>query len=187
MRPLKTEADSTISRKIYGYIEGAVEFLRHLGLLYKAQKLSLDEAISKLKTLDNFLKERVENVMSTFEKQCKSSGIMGTVSSQMLSSVRMILEGLRALQQLLKELSPNYKIELYTCLDVQVENLHSMGHFKERFPTLLQYAQNLANTVYESMKRVVQWAAYYYTREKPYYPVVSQATPLDTLPRMTNL
>ena len=135
-------------------MKGAVEFLRHLELLYKAfsihlkhqkaQKLSLDEAISKLETLDNFSKETVENVMSTFEKPCKPSGIMGTVSSQTLSFVRMILEGLRALEQLLKELSPNYKIDLYTCLSIQVENLHAMGHFEGQFPTLLQYAQNLA-------------------------------------------
>ena len=178
-------------------MKGAVEFLRHLELLYKAfsihlkhqkaQKLSLDEAISKLETLDNFSKETVENVMSTFEKPCKPSGIMGTVSSQTLSFVRMILEGLRALEQLLKELSPNYKIDLYTRLTIQVENLHAMDHFEGQFPTLLQYAQNLANTVYESIKRVVQWAAYYYTREKSYFPVVSQATPLDALPRMTHL
>ena len=92
----------------------------------KAQKLSLDEAISKLdnfqyfQTLDNFLKETFENVMSTFEKACKPSGITGTVSRQTLSSVRMILEGLRALEQLLKEPSPNYKIDVYTCLTVQV-------------------------------------------------------------------
>ena len=74
--------------------------------------------------------------------------------------------GLKALKQLLKELSPNYKIDLYTCLTVQVENLHTMGHFKEQFSTLLQYAQNLANTVYESIKRVVRWAAYSTTLTK---------------------
>ena len=147
----------------------------------------MDEAISKLETLDSFLKETVQNVMSIFETPCKPSGTMGNVSSQTLSSVRMILEGLKALKQLLKELSPNYKIDLYTCLTVQVENLHAMDHFKEQFPTLLQYAQNLANTVYESIKRVVQWAAYYYTHEKSYYPVVSQATPLNALPQMNHL
>ena len=38
-------------------------YLKH----QKAQKLSLDEAISNLETLDNFLKETFENVMSTFE------------------------------------------------------------------------------------------------------------------------
>ena len=109
------------------------------------------------------------------------------LSNQTLSSVRRILDGLRALEELLKELNANYKIDLYTCLTVQVENLHAMGHFKEQFPTLLQYAQNLANTVYESIKSVVQWAAYYYTRDKSYYPVVSQATPLNALPRMSHL
>ena len=56
---------------------------------------------------------------------------MGTVSSQTLSSVGMILEGLRALQQLLKELNPSYDVDLHTCLTVQVENLHAMGHFKD--------------------------------------------------------
>ena len=174
-------------------IGGAVEFLRHLGLLYKAFSIQLkhqgaqDEAISKLETLDNFLKETVENVMSTLEKPWKPSSIMGTVSNQTLSSVRMILEGLRILEQLLKELGPNYKIDLYTCLTVQAENLHAVGHFKDQFLTLLQYAQNVANTVYESIKRVLPWAAYYYTHEKSYYPVVSKATPLDALLWMTNL
>ena len=94
---------------------------------------------------------------------------------------------MRALEQLLKEPSPKYKIDVYTCLTVQVQNLHAMGHFRGQFPSLLQYAQNLANTVYESIKRVVRWAAYYYTQEKSYYPVVSQATALDALPRMTHL
>ena len=183
--------------KLVTTIKGTVEFLRHLGLLYKAfsihlkhqkaEKLSLDEAISKLETLDHFLKETVQNVTSIFEKPCKPSGPIGTVSSQTLSSVSMILEGLRALEQLLKELNPDYKIDLHTCLTVQVENLHAIGHFKEQFPTLLQYAQNLANTVYESIKRVVQWAAYYYTHEKSYYPVVGQAMPLNALPRMSHL
>ena len=149
----------------------------------------MDEAISKLETLNSFLKETVQNVMSIFETPWKPSGTMGSVSSQTLSSVRMILEVQKITEssQLLKELSPNYKIDLYTCLTVQVENVHAMGHFKEQFPTLLQYAQNLANTVYESIKRVVQWAAYYYTHEKSYYPVVCQATPLNALPLMTHL
>ena len=97
----------------------------------------------------------------------------------------MILEGLRALEQLLKEPSTNYKIDVYTYLTVQVENLHAMGHFKEQFPSLLHYAQNLANTVYEIIKRVVRWAAYYCTHEKSYYPVVSQAT--EALRRMNHL
>ena len=147
---------------------------------------SIARFMKHLETLNNFVKESVGNVMAIFEKPCKPLGTMGTVSSQTLSSVGMILEGLRALQQLLKELKPRYEVDLHTCLTVQVENLHVMGHFREQFPTFLEYARNLANTVYESIKRVVQWDAYYYTHEKSYYPVVSQATPLNTLPRMSH-
>ena len=32
-----------------------------------------------------------------------------------------------------------------------------------------------------------RWAAYYYTHEKSYYPVVGHATPLNALPRMSHL
>ena len=39
---------------------------------------------------------------------------------------------------------------------------HWMGHFKDQFPTALQYTRNLANTVYKSIKRVVVWSAYYH-------------------------
>ena len=36
---------------------------------------------------------------------------------------------------------------------IHSENLHAVGHFKDHvhFPTLLKYARNLANTVYESI------------------------------------
>ena len=43
------------------------------------------------------------------------------------------------------------------------------------------------NTIYESIKRVVRWAAYYFTHEKLYYPVIPQITPLNALPRMSHL
>ena len=59
----------------------------------------------------------------------------------------MILNGLKDLEALVKELNPNFAIDLYSCLTIQVENLHTVGHFKDQFPTLLQYARNLANTI----------------------------------------
>ena len=64
---------------------------------------------------------------------------------------------MRALEQLLKELSPNYKIDLYTCLTVQVGNLHAMGHFKEQFPTLLQdYSRKKSDTTTVVLKECWQ-------------------------------
>ena len=99
----------------------------------------------------------------------------------------MILDSLKALKQLLQELTPSHEIDLHACLTVQVENLHAVGHFKEQFSTLLQYARNLANIVYESTKRAVQWAAYYFTHQKSYYPIAPQAPPLNALPRISHL
>jgi len=58
---------------------------------------------------------------------------------------------------------------------------------RTRSPTLLQYARNLANTVYESIKHVVPWSAYYFTRDKSYYPVLRQSTPLNAIPKLEHL
>ena len=126
--------------------------------------------------------------MSMLDEPRKPSGSIGTLSSQTLSSVTMILEGLRGLKALLQELNGNFEIDLHICLTVQVENLHATGHFKEQFPTLIQYAQNLANTVYESMKRAVPWAAHYFTHASAnYHPIVSQATPLSAFAQIAHL
>ena len=76
------------------------------------------------------------------------------------------------LKELLQELNASYKVDLHSCLTVQVENLHAIGHFKDQFPTALQYARNLGNTVYDSIKLVVRWVAYYYTHVQSYYPVI---------------
>ena len=82
--------------------------------------------------------------------------------------------------------NPSYLIDLHSCLTVQVENLNAIGHFKDQFQTALQYARNLANTVYESIKHVVVWSAYYYTHDKS-YPVLHQGTPLNAIPKLHHL
>ena len=102
-------------------------------------------------------------------------------------SVSMILRVLKNLHKFLNNLNPAYTVDLHMCLTVQVENLHAMSHFKNQLETALQYARNLANTVYESIKRVVPWAADYLTHDTSYYLVVEQATPLHAIPRMSHL
>ena len=92
-----------------------------------------------------------------------------------------------AIHVLVKEHNSSYTTDLHSCLTVQVENLHAVGHFKDPFPTLLQYARNLANTVYESIKHVVPWSAYYFTRDKSYDPVLRQSTPLNAIPKLEHL
>ena len=143
----------TGSVKLITTIKGTAEFLKHLGMLYKAfsvhqkhqvvVKISLADAIELLKVLDSYLKRSTDEVISTFDKLCKPMGAKGTISSQTQSSVSMILKGLQDLAELLKELNTSYEVDLHTCLTVQVENLHAMGHFKDQFPTCLQYALSI--------------------------------------------
>ena len=76
----------------------------------------------------------------------RPSGFQGTTSKRTKLSVNMILNRLKYLEALVKEHNSSYTIDLHTCLTVQVENLHAMGHFKDQFPTALQYARNLVNT-----------------------------------------
>ena len=171
--------------KLITTVKGAAEFLKRLAMLYRTfpvhqkhqavQKLPLDKAIELLKAVDAYLKKSTDEVMSLFDRPSKPMGAKGTILSQTQSSVSMILK------EQLKELNTSYEVDLHSCLTVQVENLHAMGHFKDQFPTSLQYARNLANTVYESIKRVVRWADFYYTHEKLYYSVIPQITPLNVL------
>ena len=90
--------------------------------------------------------------MSLLNKPFNPMGAKGTILSQMQSLVCMILKGLQDLKELLQELNTSYKVDLHSFLTVQVENLHATGHFKDQFPTALQYARNLGNIVCESIK-----------------------------------
>ena len=187
----------TGSVKVITTIKGIIHFLRHLGVLYSAfsvhlkhqsvPQLSLDEAVERLKSVEVFFKESTKNVLDALQNPAKPNGTIGTISSQTLLSVQLISQGLQDLRDLIAEIKEGFQINLHTCLTVQVENLHATGHFKDQFPTMLQYARNLSNTVYESIKRVVNWAAHYYTHERSYYRVLRQATPLNALPRMSHL
>ena len=51
----------------------------------------------------------------------------------------------------------------------------------------MQYALNLENNVYESIKHVVPWSAYYFKHDKSYYPVLRQSTPLNGIPKLEHL
>ena len=41
--------------------------------------------------------------------------------------------------------------------------------------------------IFESIKRVVVWSAYYYTHAKSYYPVLHQSTPLNAIPKLHHI
>ena len=75
-------------------------------------------------------------------------------------------------------------VELLTLLTTQVENLHAVSHFKHETFSLLNYSQDFATIVKESLKRITKWAAKYFAIDRSYYPVPDTSMPLSALSTM---
>lgn len=63
-------------------------------------------------------------------------------------------------------------------MTLDVENCHSVVHQKSPLCTALEYARNFGNAVKESVKKTTNWAAFYYTNPKSWYPVPDRAAAL---------
>lgn len=99
----------------------------------------------------------------------------------------MIYSQLGRLHFTIQEITTDIRVDLHSCLTTQVENLHAVGHFKGEFPTRLNFASNLGNSVYESIKRITNWAAYYFTHPTSYYPVSETTIALKEISRLPHL
>lgn len=183
--------------KLVTTVNGMIQFLHHLGLLYQAfsvhlknkkvPKYSIDDAVEKVNTVLQYLQRTVYDVKTLTGTTKTTNGPEGTVSDKTIKSVDMIHKELQHMGEVLQFVNPQFTVDLHSCLTVQVENLHAVGHFKTDLPTMLQYARNLANTVHESMKRVVPWAANYFTHPSSYYPVPDFDMKFDSIPKLEHL
>ena len=63
------------------------------------------------------------------------------------------------------------QVELSTLLTTQIENLHAVSHFKHETFSVLNYAQDFGTIVKESLRRITQWAAKYYTHTNKLLPI----------------
>ena len=72
-------------------------------------------------------------------------------------------------------------LNLESFLTLNVENQHTVTHFKKETFTLYEYAQIFGSSVEEGVKRVTPWSAHYYTHLNSYYPVELSATGLLVL------
>lgn len=184
--------------KMITTIKNTIVFLKHLRMLYtafsvhlkhtKVPKLSVTDARETVHTLTKYLREREAEVQNVIGVKKATNGPEGTVASKTVRSVEMITSELSHLLSVLSTCNQSeYSVDLQSLLTVQVENLHATSHFKEQFPTCLQYARLLSATVYESVKRSVNWSAYYFTHAQSYYPVPSTRRQLSAMPFMGHL
>ncbi len=183
--------------KLITTIAGTVRFLQELGKLYMAfsvhlkhqnvPRLPIPDSVTKVGELKDFLERMVKDVQVMIHSNKITNGPEGTVSNQSLKSVQMIHSELGKLQSTIQGINNNAYVDLHSCLTTQVENLHAVGHFKDECPTVLSYARNLGNSVYESIKRITSWAAYYFTHPTSYYPIPDNCISLQEMPRLPHL
>jgi len=101
--------------------------------------------------------------------------------------VQLIYSQLGWLHSTIQEINKDINVDLHSCLTTQVENLHAVGHFKDEFPTVLNFGRNLGNSMYESIKRITNWAAYYFTNPISYYPVPETTIALKEISKLPHL
>lgn len=176
-------------------IKGSVQFLLNLRKLYSAFSLTEDkqdeitfaETIKVVGEVAEYHSTTCKEVQELINTTRLLNGPEGTISNKTRNSVQIIHDELQHLYTTLVAINANLEVNLQTLLTLHVENLHALGHFKEQFPTQLQYARNLANTVKESLKREMSWAAFYYTHKKSYYPVIDSGLTLVEMPTIPHL
>lgn len=104
------------------------------------------------------------------------NGPQGNVAKT-IESVSLLHSGFQRRYDLLAPMGYTWT-NLLSCMTLDVENCHSVVPQKSPLCTGLEYARNFGNAVKESVKKTTNWAAFYYTNPKSWYPIPDRAAAL---------
>lgn len=76
---------------------------------------------------------------------------------------------------------------LLSCMTLDVENCHAAVHVKQANLSQAEYCKSFGTTMKETVKRVTNWAAYYRTSRRSWYPTPERALLLSQVPVMNPL
>ena len=110
------------------------------------------------------------------------NGPEGSVSAVTISSIKMLLRGLKKLKENCESFNYN-EVNLLSCMTLSVENLHSTLNRKQGTQTLVSYAQDFATTIKQSIKVGTKWSVHYFTSRERWYPLPNSAVSLASLQR----
>ncbi|CAH3172391.1 unnamed protein product, partial [Porites lobata] len=122
-------------------------------------------------------------VYDSFGITCKGSTPAQMTPELVVSNVRKVHHTFN--RQCAK--SRKYNVVFKTLLTTEVENLHAVSHFKNETFNTLQYAMDFGTIAKESLKRVSEWAAKYFTHPASYYPVPQTGMLLSDIKFMSPL
>ena len=183
--------------KLVSPLDGTTEFLKHLGdRLYRnfcvhlkgqnAIDASLVDAKTCLQNLTSYLKKCVSDVQQQLGTNKITNGQEGTASNKTNKSCELMLNSVTQLLTVLEVLSPEATeaINLKSLLTLVVESLHATTKIKHPAPSLLDYSRDFGKAMRESIKRITNWAAKYFTHQRSYYPVPEVAMDLGDVPKL---
>ena len=178
--------------KVFTTLTETATFLDAVGKIYKAFSIhekhtqyhlcNLQEATSLVNETLHYLRRNEALIRGEVPNLPKSlSGPHGNVAEKTIVSVSFLQFGLKRLTDLLTPIDYTFT-NLLSCLTLDVENCHSVVHHKSPLCTVLEYARNFGHTVKESVKKTTNWAAFYFTNPKSWYPVPDRAASLFEIP-----
>ena len=170
--------------KMITRLSGTAELLKQLGRLYDSFEIharvacprqpttiSISDTTSSVAEVAAFMEESVKKVKVNHNLANKSTnGPEGTISNQTQESIKLLEDGMEALNRIFKDF-PNYELDISTLLSTVVENLHAVSHFKSDTFSYLKYAMDFGSIVKGSLKRTTSWSAKYFTHSRSYYLV----------------
>ena len=109
------------------------------------------------------------------------NGPQGHVSARTVASVALLEWGLQRLYSNLQPFNQS-STNLLSCMTLDVENCNSTVHIKQVNMSMMEYARSFEFTIKESVKKVTQWAAFYHTSSKSWFPKPKKTTPFSKVP-----
>ncbi|XP_063412869.1 uncharacterized protein LOC134695518 [Mytilus trossulus] len=179
--------------KLVTTVSETERFLFHLQKIYAAFSIhekgasvhhyNPNESLQMVQQSVQYFLQLVANVKRIGNIEKHTNGSEGTISKQTMDSLVMMEDQLIRFCQVLSS-NPLYLADMSSCLTTVVENLHALSHVKQSLPTKLQYSRDFGIIFRESVKRITQWAAHYYTNETSYYPVPDTIMHLQNIPSL---
>lgn len=171
--------------KVFTTLHETAAFLDAVGKIYKAfsvhekhakyELCNLQDAVLLLKETLQYLRRNEALIRGEIQSLPRSlNGPQGNVAEKTIESVSLLQSGLQRLYDLLAPMGYTWT-NLLSCMTLDVENCHSVVHHKSPLCTALEYARNFGNAVKESVKKTTNWAAFYFTNPKSWYPVPDRA------------
>ena len=161
----------TSTQALAKYLDNLWHFMSAYGLTSKEDATDFQEIQNRVQEYYAFHEECSLEVQKIKGFTNATQGPDGTLSSNSLNSVKMILEGLEKLKDRVMRVNPSFVIHLHphSLLTLFVENLFaSMRGGNTNTPMMLDFCLRLPRCINEQLKRVTTTSFNYFTNPRYY-------------------